>query len=151
MPPWLRIAQGELHVHETAGPGNNPRIIQYDQRTKLRAKEDIIPWCAAFACWCLEEAGFLSPESAAAKDFLSWGRAIERPVEGCIVVLTRPGGAHVGFYIGENAHVISILGGNQHDEVCIADFPLDHVLAYRMPPLTAWSDSGPNPDLSGHN
>ncbi len=151
MPPWLKIAWGELHVREVLGPGNNPRIIEYDKRTKLRAKEDIIPWCAAFVCWCLEEAGLISPESAAARDFLKWGREILVPIEGCIVVLARPGGAHVGFYIGENSHHVTVLGGNQHDEVCEADFAHAHVLGYRMPPLTAWSPSGSSTDISSHN
>ena len=138
-PPWLTIARGEVGVTETPGPGNNPRILEYHKRTKLRAKDDITPWCAAFVCWCLEEAGLISPESAAAQDFLTWGRAIEKPVEGCIVVLKRPGGRHVGFYVGESGRFVNIIGGNQRDRVMELMFSKNLVLGYRMPSEKAWT------------
>lgn len=50
----LSFAIGELGVREEP-PGSNtgPRVREYLKPTGL----DRVPWCAAFACWCAEQAG----------------------------------------------------------------------------------------------
>lgn len=134
-PSWLSIARKELGVAEVPGVGNNERILEYHGVTTLRATADSVPWCSSFACWVIERAGYKSTRSAAARSWLQWGRAIDQPVEGCIVVLKRgaPPSGHVGFYVGGDANRVRLLGGNQGDRVSEAFFPRADVLGYRMP------------------
>lgn len=136
-PLWLELAKGEEGVAELPGRGNNERIVYYHSFTSLKATQDRVPWCASFACWCLEQARVPSPRSAAARDFLKWGRPIEKPEIGCIVVLKRgaPPAGHVGFYLGESplGHGVELLGGNQGDAVTRRWYPKADVLGYRMP------------------
>ena len=135
-PRWLIIAEQELGVHETPGPKATARIVEYDKATTLKATSDEVPWCAAFVCWCLEQAGIESTHSAAAKSFLSWGIDIgDKPVEGCIVVLKFvSGNHHVTFYDGYmDSETIIGLGGNQSDQVKRSNYMVEYVESFRMP------------------
>ena len=130
-PAWLLIAKKELGIHETPGPAATARIVEYDKATTLKATSDEVPWCAAFVCWCLEQAGIESTHSAAAASYLNWGKDIgDTPEEGCIVVFPH----HVTFYVdGVDDDYIKCLGGNQADSVKYSNFPVANVLSYRMP------------------
>lgn len=150
--PWFDIAKEELGTSEVAGPGSNPRIITYDKATTLKANDDAVPWCSAFVCWCLEEAGLKSTRSARARSYLDWGVAIEKPVEGCVVILQRgdnPAQGHVGFYTAENDSMIQVLGGNQHDMVKMSWFKKEDVLGYRWPFTITYGDANSN-DPANH-
>lgn len=132
-PPWLAIARKEIGVSEIAGPSHNPRIVEYHQRTKLKAKDDETAWCSSFACWVLEEAGLPSPRSAWAKDWLKWGVPGEMRV-GAIVVFKRGTNyGHVGFAEKWDAKTIHVLGGNQSNRVNIAPQPRSLLLGIRWP------------------
>jgi len=144
MPAWMTYALDECgrKVIEFAGVKANPRILLYFTKTGLKgtklAQSDETAWCSAFACWCMEQAGFRSTRSAAARSWLQWGTPIEFPAHGAITVLWRgsPDSAqgHVGFYAGEsdNGRDIYLLGGNQkNNSVCIAPYPKTQVLSYR--------------------
>ena len=140
--PWLDIAMEELGrgVNEVPGPEANPRIVEYHSITALKATSDEVPWCAAFACWCLEKAGVRSPRSARARDFLKWGQPSERKI-GAIVVLSRgadPRAGHVGFLYHDRSWEIVLLGGNQGDRVSTRKFLADTVLGYRWPKPEDW-------------
>lgn len=146
-PKWLRLAFGELWpvtVREIAGDKHNQRVIQYHARTTLKATEDEVAWCSAFACWCMEQAGVTSTRSARARSWLAWGVAADYPNDGTIAVLRRAGGTagpevldapgHVGFVVGLDApSSVLVLGGNQGNAVSIARYPLDQVLGFRLP------------------
>jgi uncharacterized protein (TIGR02594 family) len=137
----LRIARQELGVHELAGPENNARIQTYQRTTQLQAAAcvDETPWCSAFVNWCFIEAGEVGTNRANARSWLQWGHAIGVPVLGCVVVFARdvPGEpavhGHVGFYLRTEGSRVWVLGGNQHNRVCEADYPLVRVLSYRLP------------------
>lgn len=140
--PWLDIARGELGVTEVPGPGeHNPRILLYHSATRLHASADEVPWCAAFACWCLESVGIDSPQSAAARDFLHWGVPLLRPRPGAIMIYSSergPNAGHVGFYVLPRAPESSssadqILGGNQRNRVCIAPYERKRLIGMRWP------------------
>lgn len=137
VPPWLNIAAGELGISEKKGKLHNKRILEYHQATRLKAEEDEVSWCSAFACWCLEKAGFESPFSGVARSFLRWGQEVSVPYKGCISVFSRPGGeswqGHVGFYIAENQTEIFILSGNVGNKVTISPIKKDRLLGYREP------------------
>ncbi len=142
---WLEIAEAEKGQHEVRG-GENPRIIAYHATTKLQAKEDEVPWCSAFVNWCLKQAGIKGTDSAAAKSWLSWGRPVDPPEEGCICVIRQKqqgqdkatgsaSGYHVAFWLKEEAGRVFLLGGNQSDQVKISSFGLGsyEICGYRMP------------------
>lgn len=134
--PWLTQAIAELGVSEAYGPKNNPRIIEYHQATTLKANDDLTAWCASFVCWCLEQAGYKSTQSAWAKDYISWGKKVERPYPGCIVIFHRGSRnqyGHVGFYLSEKNGKIKLLGGNQSNKVSIGYYSKRKLIGYREP------------------
>jgi uncharacterized protein (TIGR02594 family) len=118
------------------GDGDNPRIVEYLQSTTLEApmrNNDETAWCSAFVNWCVERAGYEGTDSAWAKSWLNWGKAIPKPRRGCVVILTREGGGHVGFYMGGTKTTITVLGGNQSDEVNQSNRPKADLLGFRLP------------------
>ena len=144
-PLWLKVAERELGIHETAGPASTQRIVQYNATTSLKATSDEIGWCSSFANWCLLKAGIVGTGSAAAKSWLDWGIS-GGPAMGAITVIRKRqsgpdsatgsgSGYHVGFWISQTDTHVNLLGGNQHDSVKISQFPISQyeVLAYRWP------------------
>lgn len=138
MPKWIELAQKEIGQREVRG-GENPRIIEYHATTSYGAKEDEIPWCASFVNWCITKAGLKGTGSAAARSWEHWGQALDAPTPGAVVTFwgDKPNtpAAHVGFYMGpgNTPETISVLGGNQGDAVCSANFSKSRVIAYRWP------------------
>ena len=147
-PPWIIIARTQIGVSEIPGLArHNPEILGYHAATSLGAKEDEVPWCSAFVNWCLQRAGLKGTRSARARSWLSWGESLTVPRYGCIVVMRRglnPAQGHVGFFLGFVApgrKFIRVLGGNQGDRVCGANFRSDLILGYRWP--ANWTPDGP--------
>lgn len=136
--PWLKIAIKEKGIEEVPGPGDNPRIVEYLKSTSLGApdnRNDETPWCSAFVNWCVEQAGLKGTNSAWARSWLEWGREqdIGDSWVGCICVLSRGDGGHVGFLVAYNDDQVKLLGGNQGNAVSEAWFSMDRVLGYRVP------------------
>lgn len=143
-PLWLTVAEKEIGVKEVRG-GENPRIIEYHKSTTLKAKEDEVPWCSSFVCWCIEQAGLTSTKSAAAKSWLNWGVKLETPREGCITILKQKvrhddktgttSGYHVAFFDFINdTNRVFVTGGNQSDQVKVSSFGLaNYDVEYRWP------------------
>lgn len=133
IPAYLWLAVQEMGVREVPGAQHNPRILEYHAATLLKAHEDEVPWCASFVCWCLQKAGIANTQSAWARSYLKWGKPIEHPVPGAVVVLSRDGGGHVAFFSHMANGKWYLLGGNQKDSVCIAPFDPATVLGIRIP------------------
>lgn len=145
--PWYDIALAEIGVKEILGPEkNNKRIVEYHSTTTLGAKIDEVPWCSSFVNWVIKQSGFEGTNNALAKSWTTWGTEIKTPHKGDIVVIKRKNygsdkstgsstGYHVGFYVTSNSAVISILGGNQDNQVKKSNFMLRSydVIAYRRP------------------
>lgn len=132
----MQCARNELGVYETPGKASTKRVIEYHQATSLKATDDSVAWCSAFVSWCLETCGIKSTRSAAARSYLSWGKRINEPTIGCIVVFQRGNSSwqgHVGFVVGWDKTNISCLSGNQSDSVCIQKYPRSKVLGFRVP------------------
>jgi uncharacterized protein (TIGR02594 family) len=138
-PSWLSIAYKEIGQSEGPAPQSNPRILEYWKAVygDDRVKDDQLPWTSAFIEWSLNQAGISGAKSGAARSWANWGRGIVEPQLGCIVVFWRvsqaSGLGHVGFYVGEDADNVIVLGGNQNNSVSLAKFSKSRVLAYRMP------------------
>ena len=97
----------------------NPLIVGFFSMTNtLPNKGDETYWCAAFVNFCLAVAQRPLNWSVWALDFVKYGEPTNDPQIGDIVVLSRPGGGHVGFYLGRYQRDgrdagITVLGGNQ--------------------------------------
>lgn len=124
-PAWLVFARQNLGVREIVGPKHSPVIMGWVQ--KLGAKvlginvvDDETAWCGTFVAMCMFSAGLGSPPIAVrASAWGAWGRQLNGPRLGCVLVFTRSGGGHVGFYIGEDATHYHVRGGNQGNAVSI--------------------------------
>lgn len=139
-PPWLALARADIGTHEASGSADNPVVLAYYRDAgHPGVMHDEIPWCAAFVGAQLERAGVPCSKSLAARSYLTWGKKLDTPRPGCIVVLTRgdPRGweGHVGFWVGADDSNTIVLGGNQANAVSVAKFPTDRfeVLGYRWP------------------
>lgn len=150
IPPWMVIARSLEGTREIAGRKHNPNILALWKMAKLPFTDDETPWCAGFVGACLEQAGFRSTRSAAARSYERWeyGTRLRKPVAGCIVVFWRgkPTGwsGHVGFVdsVDQQGRLI-VLGGNQGNAVNIKPFNKARVVGY------FWPKAYPLPDGSG--
>lgn len=134
----MEIAMGELGQREIPSSEHNPRIVDYFDSVSYRATDDETPWCAAFVNWVFMQAGIARTESAAALSFAKWGVKTTKPKYGDVVVFDHGRGrGHVGFFMGSNGKTVSVLGGNQNNEVNITQFPESRVAHYRTC-KTAW-------------
>ena len=137
LPRMVAAALAELGVRETTGPGNTARILQWARETGLEAgyTSDAIPWCGLFMAHVARVAGREIPPSPLWA--LSWARfGVEggQPELGDVLVFQRPGGGHVGLYIGEDSRCYHVLGGNQGDRVGITRIARERLYAVRQPP-----------------
>lgn len=135
-PPWLAAARRDIGLRELPGAPTAPRIARWLQDLGAWWRDDETPWCGtAVAAW-MRAAGHPIPKHwYRARAWADWGHGIAAPLPGCVVVLSRQGGGHVGLVVGRNASGwLLILGGNQGNKVSIAAFDAARVLAYRWPP-----------------
>ena len=140
-PAWLVAARRLLGTREAAGPANSPTILAWAKRLGTRVlgmiyNADSVPWCGVFVGACMDEAGVDPPLLAVrAMSWAEWGANLraERLAPGAVLVFARPGGGHVGFYVGEDAEAYHILGGNQGDSVSIARLAKNRCVARRWP------------------
>ena len=140
-PSWMLRAAADVGVRELPGVATHPRIAEFYQHAHdipPGANDDEVSWCAAaMSCW-LDEAGYLSPNTARARRWLNWGEKLQTPRFGCVVVFSRGNPSsnqgHVALYVrpGRAAHV-NVLGGNQRNSVRYGDYPTARILGFRWP------------------
>lgn len=143
---WINNAEKEIGVKRTGTGNGNPRIIEYWKMFRMSGiKNEKVSWCSAFVGAMLESCGIntnstdKSVYQKRTKDssqyWLHWtgGHKLDKPEYGCIAVMTRSGGGHVGFLIGEDGDNWVLLGGNQGSAVSIAKFPKDRFIGFIMP------------------
>ena len=92
-------------------------------------------WCADFVNFVLRRTGYPTTNSRAAKSFLDYGKRIDSPRVGAIVVLTRGrNGGHVGIVRGTDGNGNPIIvSGNYNHKVAEAVYPKARVIAYVVP------------------
>ena len=148
-PIWLAVAEAFLGLREIAGPQSSPVILRWVKQLHVPAwyDDDSKPWCALFlnrvlaACHLpMSGTGY---DLLRAKSFETWGRALTAPALGAVLVFTRDGGGHVGFYLGENAHAYKVLGGNQGNTVSETWIAKDRCSAIRWPDAVPLPLGGP--------
>jgi uncharacterized protein (TIGR02594 family) len=140
----MQRAIGHIGQREIPGKAHNPKILGWWRAIRRGGiRDDETPWCAAFVGACLEESGIRSSRFESAMSYLAWGQHLSRAAPGCVVVLTRAGGGHVGFLAGADLMGnLLILGGNQGDAVNVAAFPAARVAGFR------WPDGWPLPEAA---
>jgi len=135
-PKWLTIARNHIGVKEVPGPKNNATIIGWLKRLKSWIADDSVPWCGVFCAAVMQEAGLPYPkEFPRAKAWADYGANLRSThvAPGAILVFSREGGGHVGFYIGEDATAYHVLGGNQSNSVNITRILKNRCIAIRWP------------------
>jgi uncharacterized protein (TIGR02594 family) len=136
--PWLEVATRLLNTKELPGSANSPIILSWAQKlggwVASFYKEDSVPWCGLFVAHCLSEAGIpgLPKNPLSALAWKDWGSPTD-PREGALLVFQRPGGGHVGFYVGERSDAYRVRGGNQSDSVCDTWVAKDRLVGCRWP------------------
>lgn len=93
-------------------------------------------WCADFMNYVLNKAGGKGTHSRAARSFLEFGKRLDGPRVGAIVIFARGhNSGHVGVVRGTDGEGNPIVvSGNHGHKVWEAVYPKHKVLAYVMPP-----------------
>lgn len=128
-------ATKEIGINESKNPD---RIKLYHSSVGLKAGIDTA-WCSSFANYIVKQSKIKATGSALARSWLKWGKSVDTPIKGCLVVFWRKSPSssygHVGFYAGETETDIIVIGGNQSNSVCKAKYPKSRLLGYRVPIL----------------
>lgn len=122
---------------EAAGAANSPTIMSWAKETGLDKEgysADAVAWCGLFAALVVKRCGYEPPKHPLwALNWQGFGAEEHQPCLGDVLVFVRPGGGHVGFYIGEDAAAYHVLGGNTSDAVKIARIDKHRLHAVRAP------------------
>lgn len=152
---WINNAEKEIGVKRGS---HTDRIIEYWAKFRMSGiKNEKVSWCSAFVGAMLEESSintnsqdksiYQKRTKDSSQYWLHWdgGHKVD-PCYGCIAVMTRSGGGHVGFLIGEDGDNWVLLGGNQGSAVSIAKFPKHRFIGFIMP--NGYDSDRPIPNLS---
>lgn len=138
-PKMLVEALKHYGTLEKKGRGSNPNITRWAQETGVSGwyTDDDIPWCGLFVGVVAKRCGygFAPGKLLAAREWAHWGQDVPKGREMLwdVLVFQRPGGGHVGFYVGENDKAFLVYGGNQSDSVGFAWIAKDRLISTRRP------------------
>lgn len=134
-PRWLPYARTFIGLREIPGKFTASQITKWLRQMRAWWDDDETPWCGVFVDGIFRDIGMPVAKSGyRARAWLNWGVPLVKPAVGCVVVLERGGGGHVGFVVGtDEQYRLMVLGGNQGNAVSIAPFDRVRVLGYRWP------------------
>lgn len=148
---WIKLARQFVGQREIKGVRHNPILIEwlddmgrFSGEARAWWRDDETPWCGLFVGWVFGHSGrYVVKEWYRAKEWASTDLSrLSKPAYGCLAVLDRRGGGHVGFVIGKDiAGNIMLLGGNQGDMVQVSPFKPDRITGYYWP--SRWIDGSP--------
>lgn len=149
--PWLDYAFANIGVAEIVGPKHSPVIMGWIQAIGakalgIRVVDDETAWCGTFVGICILRGLPNEPLPAIlvrAKAWADFGVELKNRSLGAIMVFDRPGGGHVGFYLGEDATHYHIVGGNQGNKVSKMRLEKERLTACRWPKTVPYPTSGP--------
>ena len=133
-PKVIVEAMKEFGVKEVAGDADNPVILQWAKDLGVASYyiDDSIPWCGLFVAIIVKRAGkMIVKNPLRAKSWAEFGTKQAEAMLGDILVFSRDGGGHVGFYVGEDADCYHVLGGNQGDQVKVSRIAKDRCIDIR--------------------
>lgn len=109
--------------------GKNPRILACYDAVGIAQASDSVPWCAAFAGALMKKVGARAIRTLSSLAYKGYGEAVPigDPTKyrlNDVVVFSRSGGGHIGFFRGYNPSNGSLLiaGGNQSDNLTEVGF-----------------------------
>jgi len=103
---------------EVVGPKHNPIILEWAKELNISYRSD-------------ERTPVDSLLSS--REWVGYGVKSPEPMLGDILVFSRNGGGHVGFYVGEDSKRYYVLGGNQGNQVNIVKIAKSRLLQARRP------------------
>lgn len=141
MPKMVQEALKLLNqdTREIPGPSSNPIILQMAREAGVQDiyRNDDDAWCAlaqsAIAIRAGKQLPFFGFARLRANSFKQFGSHIDTPMLGDTLVFKRPGGFHVGLYIGEDIECFHVSGGNQGNQYSIKRFSRSRLEEARRP------------------
>lgn len=148
---WLKLEAGpkviveamKLYgIKEVPGEGDNDIILEWAKELGISYyKDDSTPWCGLFTAIVVKRSEFIPvKESLRARNWAGFGTQQSIAMLGDVLVFSREGGGHVGFYVGEDKDCYHVLGGNQGDMVKVSRILRNRCIAIRRCP---WKISQP--------
>jgi uncharacterized protein (TIGR02594 family) len=146
--PAETIARSRTDAADIAAsvPGAGAVLLEALRYRGRNAKQLGLPtqlWCADFMNLVLRKAGGKGTHSRAARSFLSFGKKLDSPRVGAIVIFRRggPNNGHVGIVRGtDGAGNLVVISGNHGNKVQESKYPKSRVLGYVMPPQYVLDD-----------
>lgn len=138
-PKMLIEALRHYGTLEKSGKGSNPNITAWAKEVGVSGwyTDDDIPWCGLFVGVVAKRCGypFAAGKLLSAREWANWGQSVHKGKEMLwdVLVFVRPGGGHVGFYVGENDKAFLVYGGNQSNAVGFAWIDKSRLLTARRP------------------
>ena len=94
-----------------------------------------MPGCASFVGSVLLRVGTKGTGSLLARSYLDGGQKVSlgEAKEGVVVILSGKASwqGHVGFFKGQGAQKVNLVGGNQNDQVNVKAYPVSKLLGMR--------------------
>lgn len=139
MPKVIQAAVEMYGIKEILGTKHNPVIMGWAKTLGIDKlyTSDEMPWCGLAHAVALLRGG--KPASLDGWDLLralsykTYGMGVARPGVGDTLVFKRPGGGHVGFYVGESKNTYHVLGGNSGNEYKVVEIDKKRLVAARSP------------------
>lgn len=138
-PKMLVEALRHYGIMEHVGKGSNANITAWAKEVGVSGwyNDDDIPWCGLFVGMVAKRCGypFSAAKLLAAREWVNWGVAVPKGGEKLwdVLVFSRPGGGHVGFYVGENKDNFLTYGGNVSNAVGFAWIAKNRLIGARRP------------------
>lgn len=137
-PKMLTEALRHYGTLEKQGAGSNPDITAWAKEVGVSGwyPDDSVPWCGLFVGVVAKRSGYPHTSSLlSALSWAKWGEAVPKGRESLwdVLVFTRAGGGHVGFYVGETDDTYLVYGGNQSDAVTFSWISKSRIYAIRRP------------------
>lgn len=148
IPPWLKTMRDITGIKEVAGGADNPLILKWCTEISVKFPalaaycrtytHDSIPWCGLCVAYVMAHNGIRPIDGFLwAANWAKFGKKLDKPVLGCVMVFTRDGGGHVTLYEGEDETHYIVRGGNQSDAVNVSRYPKSRFTAAVWPNVIA--------------
>ncbi len=147
LPPWYAEMQRRKGLHEGRHRSALMAWLRSDGETLGDPAR--LPWCGdavetALHLTLPDEPRIVNPYLA--RNWMKFGRPLAMPAIGAVLVFWRGArdgtSGHVGFYAGEDAGALHVLGGNQSDAITVARLGRDRLLGMRWPSTYALPTGG---------
>jgi uncharacterized protein (TIGR02594 family) len=143
-PPWLGECRRKAGLHEVKNRSVLMAWLRSDGKTLGDPAK--LPWCGDLVetCIALTLPGETLPANPYyARNWATFGVRLSLPSLGCVLVFSRTGGGHVGFYEGEDASYFHVRGGNQSNAITVARLAKTRCIAFRWPATVPLPTGGP--------